>query len=228
MISANIFRVSIPRSKADFDPEEDEPQLESSWPHLQVVYEFFLRFIVHNEVNAKSCKKSIDQDFCSRLINQFDSEDPRERDYLKTVLHRIYGKFMPHRGHIRKAIQFVFYQFVYETEKHAGISELLEILGSIINGFALPLKKEHEQFLRRALIPIHKPTTLGQYQQQLAYCITQFIEKDISTSIIIVEGLIKYWPWSRWVLLIYFYLLSFAKVLVSSCFPSNKLLFMLK
>lgn len=27
--------------------------LEASWPHLQVVYEFFLRFIVSGEVNAK-------------------------------------------------------------------------------------------------------------------------------------------------------------------------------
>jgi hypothetical protein len=29
---------------------------------------------------------------------------------------------------------------VYETEHFNGVGELLEILGSIINGFALPLK----------------------------------------------------------------------------------------
>ena len=29
-------------------------------------------------------------------------EDPRERDYLKTILHRIYGKFMSHRPFIRR------------------------------------------------------------------------------------------------------------------------------
>jgi serine/threonine-protein phosphatase 2A regulatory subunit B' len=33
---------------------------------------------------------------------------------------------------------------VYETERHNGVAELLEILGSIINGFALPLKEEHK------------------------------------------------------------------------------------
>lgn len=27
--------------------------LEPSWPHLQVVYEFFLRFVVSAEVKAK-------------------------------------------------------------------------------------------------------------------------------------------------------------------------------
>ena len=134
------------------------------------------------------------------MLELFDSEDPRERDYLKTILHRIYGKFMVHRcayatmrcpsvirnqpikasrvgrhvlmpattgstllkpaicqadaqqihcvrtcrPFIRKAINHVFYRFVYETERHNGIAELLEILGSIINGFALPLKEEHK------------------------------------------------------------------------------------
>lgn len=39
----------------------------------------------------------------------FDSEDPRERDYLKTILHRIYGKFMSHRPFIRRSINNVFF-----------------------------------------------------------------------------------------------------------------------
>ena len=80
-----------------------------------------------------------------RKLLEVDSEDPRERDYLKTILHRIYGKFMPYRAFIRKSIN-IFYRFIYETERHNGIAELLEILGSIINGFALPLKDEHKQF----------------------------------------------------------------------------------
>ena len=32
--------------------------------------------------------------FVLKLLDLFDSEDPRERDYLKTILHRIYGKIM--------------------------------------------------------------------------------------------------------------------------------------
>lgn len=52
-------------------------------------------------------------------------------------------------------------------------AELLEILGSIINGFALPLKEEHKQFLQRALMPLHKPKCLPAYHQQLSYCVTQ-------------------------------------------------------
>ena len=49
---------------------------------------------------------------------------------------------------------------------------------SIINGFALPLKAEHKQFLVKVLIPLHKTKGLAQYQAQLAYCVVQFLEKD--------------------------------------------------
>ena len=35
-ISANIFRTLPPSDNPDFDPEEDEPTLEASWPHIQV------------------------------------------------------------------------------------------------------------------------------------------------------------------------------------------------
>ena len=50
--------------------------------------------------------------------------------------------------------------------------------GSIINGFALPLKEEHKTFLTRVLIPLHKAKSLVLYHPQLAYCIVQFLEKD--------------------------------------------------
>jgi serine/threonine-protein phosphatase 2A regulatory subunit B' len=109
MVTTNVCR-ALPATNEAFDPDEDEPQLEPSWPHLQVVYEFFLRFVVSAEVNAKAAKRYVDQKLCLSLIELFDSEDPRERDYLKTILHRIYGKFMSHRSFIRRAIGNVFYR----------------------------------------------------------------------------------------------------------------------
>lgn len=67
--------------------------------------------------------------FLFQLLELFDSEDPRERDFLKTVLHRIYGKFLGLRAFIRKQINNIFLRFVYETEHFNGVGELLEILG---------------------------------------------------------------------------------------------------
>ena len=199
MIAANLFR-ALPSSNHDgkfmesYEPEEEEPALEPAWPHLQIVYEFLFRFVASPETDAKLAKRYIDHSFVLRLLDLFDSEDQRERDYLKTILHRIYGKFMVHRPFIRKAINNIFYRFIFETEKHNGIAELLEILGSIINGFALPLKEEHKLFLVRALIPLHKPKCVSMYHQQLSYCITQFVEKDVKLADTVVRGLLKYWP----------------------------------
>ena len=172
MFSTNCFRTLPPPSNpqgAEYDPEEDEPSLEAAWPHLQLVYEFFLRFIESPDFTASTAKKYIDQSFVSNLLELFDSEDPRERDFLKTTLHRIYGKFLGLRAFIRKHINNIFYRFIYETERHNGVAELLEILGSIINGFALPLKDEHKQFLLRVLLPLHKAKSLSVYHPQLAY-----------------------------------------------------------
>ena len=49
------------------------------------------------------------------------SADPRERDYLRTILHRIYGRFMAVRSAIRRAIQHVRFKVIYECETHNGV-----------------------------------------------------------------------------------------------------------
>lgn len=199
MVAINLFRSSNPTPRENkaiegADMEEEEPLMDPAWSHLQIVYEVFLRFVASQETDAKLAKRYIDHSFILKLLDLFDSEDPRERDYLKTILHRIYGKFMVHRPFIRKAINNIFYRFIFETEKHNGVAELLEILGSIINGFALPLKEEHKLFLLRVLVPLHKPKSVAMYHQQLSYCITQFVEKDCKLADTVIRGLLKYWP----------------------------------
>ncbi|KAI7522136.1 Serine/threonine-protein phosphatase 2A 56 kDa regulatory subunit delta, partial [Hortaea werneckii] len=146
------------------------------------------------DFNTNFAKQYIDHGFVLQLLELFDSEDPRERDFLKTTLHRIYGKFLNLRSFIRRSINNVFFQFIYETERFNGIAELLETLGSIINGFALPLKEEHKLFLTRVLIPLHKVKSLSMYHPQLAYCIVQFLEKDAALTEEVVLGLLRYWP----------------------------------
>jgi serine/threonine-protein phosphatase 2A regulatory subunit B' len=195
MASQNMFRsLPPPVVTVEFDPEEDEPPCEASWPHLELVYAVLLRFLEISELNVPLAKRHINQAFVVQLLELFDSEDRRERDFLKTILHRIYGKFLGIRSHIRRHINNVFFRFIYETEKFNGIGELLEILGSIVNGFALPLKDEHKMFLTKVLIPLHKAQPLGQYQAQLAYSVVQFLEKDPSLTEPVMMGLLRLWP----------------------------------
>ncbi|KAL7148225.1 hypothetical protein ABFS83_06G164000 [Erythranthe nasuta] len=199
MMSLNIFRCLPPAPHENTgseagDPEEDEMFMDPAWPHLQLVYELLLRYIVSSDTDTKIAKRYLDHSFVLKLLDLFDSEDLREREYVKTILHRIYGRFMVHRPFIRNAINNIFYRFVFETERYSGVGELLEILGSIINGFALPMKEEHKLFLVRALVPLHKPKCIAMYHHQLAYCIIQFVEKDYRLADTVIRGLLKYWP----------------------------------
>ena len=209
MCAANLFRVFPPSYRSncsggggdgggggDSDNNEcdGEPMFDPAWPHLNLVYDLLLKFITSSCVDAKVAKKYIDHSFILRLLDLFDSEDPRERDCLKTILHRAYGKFMVHRPFIRKSINNIFYRFVSESERHNGIAELLEVYGSVISGFALPLKEEHKIFLWRVLVPLHKPKSVGIYFHQLSYCITQFIEKEPKLTSTVIRGLLKFWP----------------------------------
>jgi hypothetical protein len=48
----------------------------------------------------------------------------------------------------------------YDTgEKFNGAAELLDILASIISGFAVPLRDEHVIFFQNVIIPLHKVQT---------------------------------------------------------------------
>ncbi|KAL1541331.1 serine/threonine protein phosphatase 2A 57 kDa regulatory subunit B' beta isoform-like [Salvia divinorum] len=136
-----------------------------SWLHLHLVYELLVQYVVSPDTDTKTAKHYIDHPFLMKLLDLFDSEDPRERECIKSILHRIYGKFM-----------------------------LLEILGSIINGFALPMKEEHKVFLARVSIPLHKPKALETYHSQLSYCTTQFVAKVCRLADTIIMGLSKCWP----------------------------------
>ncbi|CAI5521905.1 unnamed protein product [Closterium sp. Naga37s-1] len=196
MLEINLFRPLPPSAPAmsgsePKNPKEEDPTMEAAWSHLQIVYEL-LKYVVFNETDQR-LKLFVDQQFILKLLNLFDSEDPRERDYLKSILHRIYLKFMDHRQFIRKAINDIFDQFI-ESERHNGIAELLELLGSFVNGFVLPLEEEHTQSLERVLVPLHKLECVSMYHKQLSFCITQFVEKDPKLADLVLRGLLKFWP----------------------------------
>lgn len=193
MLTSNLFRVLPPATNILLQEDEDDIKMEVAWPHLQISYELLLRFVLSSK-DQKFAKSYINHDFINHLLALCNSEDPREREYLKTSLHRIYGKFLGSRAFIRKAIAHLFYKVVYEVEHHNGVSEILEIMGSVINGFALPIKEEHRNLLENYLIPLHKVRNIMSFQQPLCYCMSQFIDKDQSLAKPIVLGILSHWP----------------------------------
>lgn len=97
MVACNFFRTLPPRQPEPAGEEADDAAFEDpEWPHLMLVYELFLRFILLGEVDAKTMKKSINAAFIVKLLELFDSQDMREREYLKTLLHRMYVSLLSH------------------------------------------------------------------------------------------------------------------------------------
>jgi serine/threonine-protein phosphatase 2A regulatory subunit B' len=201
MIEKNIFRplpnvkkASLSMSETGVDQEEE---MDPAWPHLQGIYEFFLQLVIHELVEVRQLKSYVTPQFVQDFLELFDSEESVERDYLKNILHKLYAKLVPRRKMIRKAINECFYALIHETHKFNGAAELLDILASIISGFAVPLRDEHVIFFKNVIIPLHKVQTCSQFYEQLLRCSMLFLTKDRSLAIPLLEGLLKYWPFAN-------------------------------
>jgi len=182
MIQKNIFRpLPVVRKgpvPGEMGMDEEEIPVDPSWPHLQPVYEFFLQLIVNDSADVRSLKAYITHRFIQEFLELFDSEEPKEREYLKNILHRLYAKLVPRRKMIRKAINDSFYTLIHENYKFNGASELLDILASIISGFAVPLREEHVYFFKTVIIPLHKVQTCQKFHNELLRCSMLFVSKD--------------------------------------------------
>eukprot|EP01016_Furgasonia_blochmanni_P038951 TRINITY_DN4773_c0_g1_i2.p1 TRINITY_DN4773_c0_g1~~TRINITY_DN4773_c0_g1_i2.p1 ORF type:complete len:554 (-),score=47.26 TRINITY_DN4773_c0_g1_i2:174-1835(-) len=203
MIEKNIFRPlpDLKRSTKTSEAggmDEDGTLSDPAWPLLQPIYEFFFNLVTNEACDLKSLKVFITHTFIEMLLELFNSEDILEREALKNILHRLYSKLIPRRKMIRKAMNDCFYTLIHENYKFNGASELLDILASIISGFAVPLREEHNQFFRTVIIPLHKIQTSQAYHDQLLRCSMLFLSKDPSLSIPLVEGLLRYWPFANY------------------------------
>merc|ERR1712151_994512 len=48
----------------------------------------------------------------------------------------------------------------------------------------------------KALIPLHKVKSLASFNQQLSYCMAQYVEKDPRLSYDIITAMLRFWPLS--------------------------------
>lgn len=99
---------------------------------------------------------------------------------------------------IRKLITAFFHILIHEIHKFNGASEFLDIMASIISGFAVPLREEHVVFFTNIIIPLHKVQTSNLYFDNLIRCSMLFLTKDSTLSIPLLEGILKYWPFANY------------------------------
>ncbi|XP_074578817.1 serine/threonine protein phosphatase 2A 57 kDa regulatory subunit B' alpha isoform-like isoform X1 [Curcuma longa] len=200
MLAANLFRPlpapahpCLPPDLLDEDGGGWTMALAPDWPHLHVAYDILSAAVA--EADERTLRRHIDRGFLRGLLALFQSEDPRERDRLKVVYHQLYSKLAPDRGFMRRQMVCELAHQVFDAEpRPCGAAELLEIWGSIICGFAVPLKEEHRVFLSRVLVPLHKAKCVAAYHRQLAYCVTLFVAKEPELGEVVVKGILRHWP----------------------------------
>lgn len=197
MIGTNLFRTLTKRERTPtdmLDAEDDDPAFDPAWPHLELAYELLVRVVSSKEVELAFLTRFITQSFVLKLLELFDSDDPREREILKLLINRIYVKFQPMRSNLRQAIQNTLLLATTENVVQNGLPELLEMLGQYIKAFQIPLKEKHQEVLTKVLLPLQKVEWLGAFHSQLLDCIKKFTEKEPGLAYEVVASLLRFWP----------------------------------
>ncbi|GKT26634.1 Protein phosphatase 2A, regulatory B subunit, B56 like protein [Aduncisulcus paluster] len=184
---------------SSLDVDFDEPRLDPAWDWIEMIYMMFLQMLISREFKVKVARKYITIHFLTQFIFRFQSDDPRERDFLKGALHRIYVKFVIYRAHIRRTFGYIFSMIASGSSRNewnctTGIAELLEILGSIINGFSQPLRMEHRHFLMHNLLPLHEIPRIRSFNLQLAQCTVQYVGREPELIVPIICRLVRIFP----------------------------------
>lgn len=195
MVAKNIFRIfPPPLLQTESVVDDISEYLDPGWPHLSLVYHAALNVLERPDFDPHVLRKVINKQFLANLFVLFTSPDARERDYLKTILHRVYGMFLNLRSYIRNSMNNIFLTLIHEKTEVDGIAELLEVMGAIIKGLAVPLKPEHFELMHKILIPLYSAPGYLSFCAQLSYCIVQLVSKDPLLSVPTVKGLLRSWP----------------------------------
>ena len=204
MIQKNLFRPLVALKKggekiglSETGVEDEENLIDPTWPHMQGIYDILVKIMISEVIEAKNLKNFVTPSFIHSFLELFNSEEPQERDYCKSILHKLYAKLVPRRKIIRKSINESFLSMIHENRKYNGANELLEIFSSMVSGFAVPLREEHVGFFNNIIIPLHKVHYSNSFHEQLQRCSMLFLNKDPTLSMALVQGVLRYWPFGN-------------------------------
>mmetsp|Transcript_1270 Transcript_1270/g.2649 ORF Transcript_1270/g.2649 Transcript_1270/m.2649 type:complete len:1006 (-) Transcript_1270:261-3278(-) len=201
LVQANCFRVLQHRERTPMDlldGEDEEPLLAPNWPHLELVYEILLK-ILGKELDVNVAQAAgMDKDFLHSLLELFESDDPREREILKTIMIKFFNRLSPLRSTMRRGIQTFCLRAVHSEAEEApqcGLAEVLDVLSSrIVGAFSTPLRDEHRDVLLKVLLPLYKLNTLLFFYSQLKELVRMFCKKDNQLVKPVIQSLLRYWP----------------------------------
>jgi len=205
LIWLNLFRALPDPQSMRTSPGDDEMDFrEAAWDHLVLVYEIAFHVVTNQHFDKKLMQQHLRGAFLSQLVALFKSLDDREPQYVKIILHAIYGRFMNLRRDTRALLSNHCFEYIYclapelvdsnSSLQWQGVPEILAILCSIIQGLNVPVKADYHLLLRNVLVPLHKTSHVDAFHEELMQCVTQFVVKDPSSVCVVLGGLLKFWP----------------------------------
>lgn len=194
MVSHNLFRSLSCNVYANLNRDPNDPILDESWPHLEMVYNVFLSFLESDDLKTSCIEHIINDKFVLEILKLCDSSDPRERSFIKWAIFHVYCKFPGMRQFIEQQINNIIYEFIYTSEDFNGINELLWVMSSIFEHCILGVDEERREYLLRVLLPLHKVSCVSLFFSQLVSAIELYVAKDSSLIEPILSGIIRYWP----------------------------------
>lgn len=185
MIAKNIFR-DLPRIPIKSLIESHDTVLDTSWPHLSLVYETFQASFCSAHTNQ------ISSSFIYQLLGNTQSADSRERNAVLESLKNLYQKCMSTRAHIRSALGKLFSDLIVNTE-------LLTLYRVIVSSFNLPLKSDHINFFKAFLLPLHRVTSINDpiFWDTFKECLSDMITKSPPLLMMTANYLLSHWPYSN-------------------------------
>lgn len=200
LIETNLFRplpkLIIVKIEAENTMNTTHDQMiDPTWNLVKPVYDILIKILESEFTDHKIVKAWMnDGIIIQKLLDLFDSENVTERETLRMVLHLIYLKLMSVRKTVRKCYTDLFLRLIHEEYKFNGVSEILDIVASIISGFSIPIKDEHTQFFNTVIMPLHKVQTCQLYHAELSKCTLLFVQKKLELGVTVIEKLARYWP----------------------------------
>ena len=184
MIELNIFNPNNKKNK--------EEKRNQYWMDINLIYELFIKLIENEKCDIQILKQYIKNDFIIKFIQLFSSKIEEEKNILKLILHKLYSKIICRRKFIRNIIGNYLILSNIKLNEYNGVKELLDVMSSIVSGFAIPLRNEHIIFFKNIITPLYKSESCNLYFNNLVNCSILFLEKDRTLSIPLLERILDY------------------------------------
>lgn len=136
--------------------------------------------------NVKILDRLCDNKFIGNIVELLKSEDRKEREYVKNIIHNIYNRLISKRILVRKLLSYSLLEYIYETHEHSGIEEILLTFIEIFRGLSQPIKNEYASILTKSILPLYKLPRIEEYDDTLFKCITVFLEKGCNYLIVVL------------------------------------------